>query len=98
MSLEEPLPRYLDLATTAFVVGVRLAMPVVAVALVVHATMAMISRAAPSLQIFSVGFAVLFAITGVTLLSGLGDVFRGLAEHFGQIASAIDSTLTELRP
>lgn len=98
MSLDAPLMRFVDLATTSFVVGVRLAMPVVAVALVVHAAMAMISRAAPSLQIFSVGIAVLLAATGATLVASLGDVFRGLSGYFAQLASAVDLILTDLRP
>jgi flagellar biosynthetic protein FliR len=98
MALDAPAMRYVELAVTSFVVGVRLAMPVVGVALVVHAALAMISRAAPSLQIFSVGFAVLFAATGGTLLASLGDVFQGLAEHFGHLTSALDLILTDLRP
>jgi flagellar biosynthetic protein FliR len=98
MSLDSPIVRYFDLATTSFVVGVQLAMPVVAVAIVVHVALAMISRAAPSLQIFSVGFAVIFASTGATLLSSLTDVFQGLAAHFGSLASALDLILTDLRP
>jgi flagellar biosynthetic protein FliR len=97
MALDAPAMRYVDLAVASFVVGVRLAMPVVAVALVVHVALAMISRAAPSLQIFSVGFAVLFAATGATLLASIGDIFQGLADHFGHLASAIDHVLTDLR-
>jgi flagellar biosynthetic protein FliR len=98
MALGAPAMRYVELAMESFVVGVRLAMPVVAVALVVHAALAMISRAAPSLQIFSVGFAILFAATGGTLLASLGDVFQGLSGHFSHLAAAIDVVLTDLRP
>jgi flagellar biosynthetic protein FliR len=98
IALANPALRYLDLAVDSFVIGVRLAVPVLAVALVVHVALAMISRAAPTLQIFSVGFAIVFAATGATLIASTGDVFRGLADHFAPLASAIDLVLTDLRP
>jgi flagellar biosynthetic protein FliR len=82
-----------DLGIDAFVVGVRLSMPLVAVGLIVHLALAMISRAAPSLQIFSVGFGILLAATMLTLIASLGDLAAGLGAHFGQLGPALEGIL-----
>ena len=88
-----------ELTVDAFAVGVRLGTPVVAVALVVQVGLAMISRAAPSLQIFNVGFAVLFASTVATVVMSLQDVMEALASHFGRLAMLVDEALmAALRP
>lgn len=86
-----------ELSIDAFVVGVRLGTPVVAIALVVQVGLAMISRAAPSLQIFSVGFAVLFASTMGTLLASLDDVGDALASHFGSLPAVIQASIAALQ-
>lgn len=96
LALEAPLLSLVDVGVSSFVVGVRMATPVVAVALIVNASLAMISRAAPSLQIFSVGLAVLFAATAATLLASAGDALRGLAAYFQTLPAALDATLTAL--
>jgi flagellar biosynthetic protein FliR len=88
----------LDLGIDAFCVGVRLATPVLAVALLTHVTLALIARAAPALQIFNVGFAILFASTIATLLAGIDDVAAGLGSQFGRLAAAIDVSLAGMRP
>ncbi len=82
-----------DLGTDAFVVGVRLSMPVVAVGLIVHLALAVISRAAPSLQIFSVGFGLLVAATMLTLMACLGDLAAGLGAHFGRLGPSLEGIL-----
>lgn len=97
MAFDAPAVRYIDLAIDSFIVGVRLAMPVVAVALVVHIALALVSRAAPSLQLLSVGVGVLFVATGATFFASLGDVFQSLAAHFSHLAAVIDGALTDLR-
>jgi len=98
VAMDLPLLPCVELASQAFVVGVRLATPVVAIALLVQVTLALISRAAPSLQIFSVGFAVLFVSTVAGLIACLDDVGSGLSAHFGILGSAIDAALTAMRP
>jgi flagellar biosynthetic protein FliR len=88
--LGAPLLRVVDLGVDAFVVGVRLSTPVVAVSMLVQLALAMVSRAAPSVQIFSVGFGVLFATGIVTLLTCLSDMTAGLTAHFSTLAPFID--------
>ena len=53
IDLAGALPLFISLSANALLVGVRLALPIVAVSLVLQLTLAMIARAAPSLQIFS---------------------------------------------
>ncbi len=96
--LDAPALGLVDVAIDAFVVGVRLATPVLAVALLAHLALALVSRAAPSVQIFSVGFAVLFTVGTVTLLSCLRDVLVGLTTHFNSLAPVLDRSLSPLRP
>lgn len=95
---DAPLMTFVDLAIDAFVVGVRLSLPVVAVGLIVHVALAMISRAAPSLQIFSVGLGVLIATTTLTLVTCLSDLVTGLGSHFASLAPALDSVLGAIHP
>ncbi len=96
-SFDAPALRLVDLGVDAFVVGVRLATPVVAVTVLVQLALAIVSRAAPSVQIFSVGFGVLFTAGTVTLIASLDDMLAGLGAHFGTLASSIDGALTAMR-
>lgn len=97
LALQAPAYACAELAVQAFALGVRLATPVLAVALLVQVALALISRAAPTLQIFSVGFAILFASALLTLLASLDDIGAGLGSHFGGLASFLDTTLTAMR-
>lgn len=98
VALDAPLMAFGDLAIDAFVVGVRLSLPIVAVALIVHVALAMISRAAPSLQIFSVGLGVVIASTTLTLVTCLDDVTAGLSSHMASLAPTIEGVLGAMRP
>jgi flagellar biosynthetic protein FliR len=95
--LDVPILRFVDLAADAFVVGVRLSTPVVAVGLITQIALALVSRAAPSVQIFSVGFGVIFVSGTLTVLACLDDMAAGLAAHFGTLAPFIDETLGVMR-
>jgi flagellar biosynthetic protein FliR len=97
LALQAPVFAGAELGIRAFVLGVRLATPVLAVALLVQIALALVSRAAPTLQIFSVGFTVLFTSTLATLMASLGDVASGLGSHFDQLASMLDLAITAMR-
>jgi flagellar biosynthesis protein FliR len=96
--LDAPLLRFVDLGIEAFVVGVRLSTPIVAVALVVQVVLALVSRAAPSVQIFSVGFGLLFMSGMVAVLASFDDMMAGLTTHFARLAPFIDQALAPMRP
>ena len=86
-------PVLVDLAGQCLVIGVRLALPAIAISLAAQAALAMIARAAPSLQIFNVGFSVLIASGLVAIAASLPAIATGLAEHLSQLGPAIDRLL-----
>jgi flagellar biosynthesis protein FliR len=96
MSFQATTATFIEMTIESFAVGVRLAMPVMAVALVVNLGLAMIARVAPAIQIFSVGFAVLLATGTLVLLSSLRDVGSGLLLHFSSLSRFIDTLLIGL--
>jgi flagellar biosynthetic protein FliR len=87
---------FVDLTALALSVGLRLSLPVVAVALAAQVALALISRAAPSLQLFSVGLTVLVAAGAAVLLASVGDLTTGLAQHLATLAPALDALLGAL--
>ena len=80
----------IDMSGQCLVIGVRLAMPAIAVSLTVQAALAMVARAAPSLQIFSVGFSVMIVAGLATILASLPAIGTGLAEEMGQLGMLLD--------
>jgi flagellar biosynthesis protein FliR len=97
-SLSPTAPIFLELTVRSFTTGVQLAMPVIAVAVVVHLALAMIARAAPALQIFSVGFAVILTTGSLVVLASLRDVAAGLIQHFGTVGRWLDVALGAMAP
>jgi flagellar biosynthetic protein FliR len=82
-----------ELAGHAFYVGARLGMPLVAAALVIQVALAMVARAAPSLQIFSIGFAVLAVAGSWVLLASLGTIATHLLEELRTLPLILDRLL-----
>jgi flagellar biosynthesis protein FliR len=74
----------------------RLALPVLAISLAVQTALALVSRVAPSLQIFSIGFAVLVATGLVTFMASLRAIGTGILEHLGTLPGFLDELLLQL--
>lgn len=89
---------FVDLASDSLGVGLRLALPVVAITLAAQAALALIARAAPALQLFSVGLTVLIAASVAALSVSLGDITIGLGEHFGALSHWFERLLLTLAP
>lgn len=83
-------PLFVELAAQSIAVGLRLAMPVVAVTLAVQIALAFVARIAPSLQIFNIGFAILIAAGLLTFSASLEDMSRWLSEHLAGISPAME--------
>lgn len=96
LALTAVTPLFIELANSAIVGGVRLAMPVLAVSIAIQAALAMLARAAPSLQIFSIGFTILLLGGLSTLQASLRGIGAGLIEHIGTIAGTLDRLFTAL--
>lgn len=84
----------LALSAAAFETGVRLALPILAVLFVVQLGLAFVSRAAPAMQIFSVGFAVTLITGGAVLLAILPDFGHMMAVEISHAGSRIEELLT----
>jgi flagellar biosynthesis protein FliR len=95
--LEASFPAFLTLSGHVIGVGVRLALPVLAVLLMVNVGLGFISRAAPTLQIFNVGFAVLLAAGAAVLVITLPDVGRELVFEMSRSESYFERLLLAFR-
>jgi flagellar biosynthesis protein FliR len=73
--------------------GVRLALPVVCVLVLVQVALAFVSRAAPAMQIFSVGFAFSLVAGGLALIIALPDVAREILVQLSLVGRRIELVL-----
>jgi flagellar biosynthetic protein FliR len=78
--------------------GLRLALPVLAVLIVTQIALAFISRAAPSMQIFSIGFAITLIAGGLTLFAALPDIAMEIAADLSRVGSRIENVVAALVP
>jgi flagellar biosynthetic protein FliR len=76
--------------------GLRLALPILAVLLMVQVALAFISRAAPSMQIFSVGFAFSLVTGWFALLVALPDLAHETLAQFSMVGRNIEALLVAL--
>ena len=90
------LPLLVNLSVLALEVGIRVALPVLGMLLLTQIALAFISRAAPTMQIFSIGFAVAIIVGGVALLVALPDMGRMLVRDLIQIGPRIDALFYSL--
>ncbi|HVU05598.1 MAG TPA: flagellar biosynthetic protein FliR [Polyangiaceae bacterium] len=73
-----------EICNESLVAGVRIAMPVIAVLLLTQVALAFVSRAAPAMQVFSIGFAVTLGVGALVLGLSLPDfarIVQGEASH-----------------
>lgn len=90
------IPPFLGLVGRSFDVGMSLALPVLGISLAVQTALALVSRVAPSLQIFNIGFAVLVASGVITFMASLPSISDGLLAYFQGIAPFLDDLLLRL--
>ena len=79
-----------DLTTAVIAGGVQMALPVVASIVVAQVGLAFIARAAPPLQIFSVGFAVTIALGTLVLYTALPDIAYDWVRDISLVGSHFD--------
>ena len=77
----------------ALATGVRVAIPLVAILFMTQVALAFISRAAPAMQIFSIGFAVTMATGGFVLVLVLPDLGFELLAEVAKSGGKIESLL-----
>jgi flagellar biosynthetic protein FliR len=84
-----------ELSGQVLLVGARIALPMIAILFIVQITLAFVSRAAPQLQIFSVGFAVATAAGLTTLVLVLPDISRGFIVEYSKVTAHLERLLGE---
>ncbi len=84
------------LSARALVTGLRLALPVIATILLVQMGLAFVSRAAPALQIFSIGFAISMVAGALVILSSLPELAREIEVELSQVGLRLDAVLTAM--
>lgn len=89
-------PSFIDFVAQALDAGVRLSMPVMAVALAVQIALALISRASPSLQVFSIGMGVTVAAGLLAILGSIDDAAAGLAGELEREGARIERVLDDV--
>jgi len=95
--VENATAALLEALARSCAVGVRLAAPVVFVGLVLQWALAMIARAAPSLQIFNIGFAITVCGGLFVIMGSLEPFIRGFAAHLGTVGVVMDAALSAIR-
>jgi flagellar biosynthetic protein FliR len=87
------LPEFVELSSLAISAGVRIALPLVAILYMTQIALAFIARAAPQMQVFNVGFAVMLAVGLFLLAIILPDISRSFLIELSQIATRLEAVL-----
>ncbi len=98
VSISAAAPSVVDFLAQVTETGVRIALPVMAVALVVQVTLALIARASPSLQIFNIGMGFTVAAGFLVIMGSMSDVGVGLGADFERESARIDQVLLDSAP
>ncbi|HET9934274.1 MAG TPA: flagellar biosynthetic protein FliR [Polyangiaceae bacterium] len=85
---------FTSLGSLVFSTGVRLSMPIIAVLLMAQVALAFVSRAAPTMQVFSVGFAVTLGVGAFVLVLSLPDLAQEIAADMSQVQGRIETLLS----
>ncbi|HEX7453646.1 MAG TPA: flagellar biosynthetic protein FliR, partial [Polyangiaceae bacterium] len=94
-ALETPV--ILAMTTEALASGVRVAVPLIAILFMTQVTLAFISRAAPAMQIFSIGFAVTMATGGLVMVLVLPDLGFELLSEVSRTGGKIETLLSAVQ-
>jgi len=94
-ALETPV--ILAMTAEAMATGVRIAFPFIAVLFMAQIALAFISRAAPAMQIFSIGFAVTLAVGALLLVLVLPDMGYELLGEVARSGGKIETLLTAVQ-
>lgn len=94
--VEASFPIFVELCGHVLNVGLQLALPLLSVLLMANVALAFVARAAPTMQIFNVGFGVLLATGAAVLVISMPDLGRELAIGFDRNALYFERLIYEL--
>jgi flagellar biosynthetic protein FliR len=93
--LEATFPIFLELSSHVLLVGMQIALPLFSILLMANVALGFVSRAAPSMQIFNVGFAVLLATGAAVTLLSLPDLGQEVVSEFRRDAVYFERLIGE---
>jgi len=94
-ALETPV--ILAMTSEALATGVRIAIPFIAILFMAQIALAFISRAAPAMQIFSIGFAVTMATGALVMVLVLPDLGYELLTEVSRSGGKVETLLTAVQ-
>jgi flagellar biosynthetic protein FliR len=77
--------------------GVKLAIPLIAVLLVTQVALAFVSRAAPAMQVFSIGFAVTTSVGAALLIATLPDFGYDVVAEMSRAGERIEALVLSVK-
>lgn len=87
----------LVLTSEALGTGVKLAIPLIAVLLVTQVALAFVSRAAPAMQVFSIGFAVTTSVGALLLITTLPDFGYDVVAEMSRAGERIEALVLAVK-
>lgn len=87
------LPSLIQLSGSVIASGVRIALPLIAILYMTQIALAFIARAAPQMQVFNVGFAVMLAVGLTVFALILPDIARALVVELSQVGTRLEDAL-----
>lgn len=90
-ALDAAAPTLTSAFVDSFTFGLVLAMPLLGSALVAQFVLAIVSRVAPSMQVFNTGFTILVGAGIATFVASAGDITASLASDFGSMSGRFDA-------
>lgn len=95
--LENLTEMMLTLSANAITTGIKLAIPILAVLLVTQVALAFVSRAAPAIQIFSIGFAVTTGVGALLLILTLPDIGYDVVAEMSRVGERIETLVLAVK-
>jgi flagellar biosynthesis protein FliR len=87
----------MTLTNDAITTGIKLSIPILAVLLVTQVALAFVSRAAPSMQVFSIGFAVTTGVGALLLVLTLPDFGYDVAAEMSRAGERIEALVLAVK-
>jgi len=87
------LPGLVQLSSSVISSGVRIALPLVAILYMTQIALAFIARAAPQMQVFNVGFAVMLAVGLSVFALIMPDIARAFVIELSQVGIRLEEAL-----
>jgi flagellar biosynthesis protein FliR len=87
------LPSLIQFSSALIATGVRIALPLIAILYMTQIALAFIARAAPQMQVFNVGFAVMLAVGLTVFALILPDIARAFVIELSQVGRRLEEAL-----